>query len=236
MTLLAEIQSLLERTYAPAGVNLEECLIGRQRSTELARAAGLAPADTPGDACTFLRTLGGNLLIGIYYAPHLVHALEHEDPRRTISHRNIGFFIPFIEEITHGLHAALAFRSGWHRFESEQFACTLELQARVDTYYVLLRFCAMIQGGPPDRAVRRWLLEQLVGAPSTDRPPLRKRYETARLAARRFLLALETLPAAERIPLIRRFRSLSLAGKLRLIRHLKHPKTEPALPSTPLFV
>lgn len=185
---------------------------------------------------TTRRTLGGNLLIGIYYAPHLVHALEHEDPRGTISHRNIGFFNPFIEEITHGLHAALAFRSGWQRFESGQFACALELQARVDTYYVLLRFCAMIQGGAPDRAVRRWLLDRLVSAPSTDQPPLRKRYETARLAARRFLLASETLPAAERIPLIRHFRTLSLTGKLRLIRQLEHSSPEPVLPSPPLFV
>ncbi len=52
MTLLREIQLLLERTYAPVPINLEACVIGESRCAVLSRLAGeetaqLAPADAP---------------------------------------------------------------------------------------------------------------------------------------------------------------------------------------------
>ena len=39
-TLFSEIQRLFERTYAQVGINLEECLIDRQRCGQLSRLAG----------------------------------------------------------------------------------------------------------------------------------------------------------------------------------------------------
>ena len=40
MTLLREIQTLLERTYAPVAINLESCVIGESRCATLNRLAG----------------------------------------------------------------------------------------------------------------------------------------------------------------------------------------------------
>ena len=40
MTLLREIQTLLERTYSPVAINLETCLIGESRCAVLNRMAG----------------------------------------------------------------------------------------------------------------------------------------------------------------------------------------------------
>jgi len=39
-TLFSEIQRLFERTYTQVGINLEDCLIDRQRCGQLSRAAG----------------------------------------------------------------------------------------------------------------------------------------------------------------------------------------------------
>jgi hypothetical protein len=39
-TLFSDIQRLFEQTYAAVGVNLEECLIDRQRCGQLSRLAG----------------------------------------------------------------------------------------------------------------------------------------------------------------------------------------------------
>lgn len=221
MTLLSEIQQVLERTYSPSGIDLGECLIGRERSVQL---AGLCPgaAGLAEHARTYIRPAGENLHIAIYYHPSLIRCLEEEDPRESISHRNVSAFISFTEEITHGVHAALAFRSGWRRWDSEQFACALEAQALVDTYFLLVRFCRLLGGFPPDADVRAWIRDRLFADETTPGAPagLAKRYRHARKLARAFLDAVNPLDSRERVRLIREFRRLSLPGKCRLVRRL----------------
>ena len=64
----------------------------------------------------------------------------------------------FVEEINHALHAALQFRNGEREIASEDFARNLELQARVDTYLVLLLFVAFFRKTQRvSRTDRRWL-------------------------------------------------------------------------------
>jgi hypothetical protein len=111
MTLFAEVQGVLERTYRPAGVSLEACLVGPSRRRELAACAAGSGA-LVSSAQTFLRFQNGNLHLAIFYDPAVVDCLEREHPRRRLSHRNIGALIAFLEEVSHGLHAALAFRAG----------------------------------------------------------------------------------------------------------------------------
>src|SRR2546429_520385 len=53
--------------------------------------------------------------------------------------------IAAVEELNHALHAALQFKNGQRRIDSEEFARDLELQAQVDTYLVLLLFVAFFR-------------------------------------------------------------------------------------------
>ncbi len=94
----------------------------------------------------------------------------------------------FVEEINHALHAAIQFREGERRIASEDFARDLELQARVDTYLVLLLFVAFFRKTQRvSRMDRRWLRFHLFEAqnPGSFRDAnLRGRYlETTELAA-----------------------------------------------------
>ena len=218
-SLLSEIQEVLERTYSPSGIDLGECLIGGQRSEQL---AALCPGSEglSRRARTYLRPSGNNLCIAIYYHPSLIRCLEEEDPRESISHRNVGALISFIEEITHGVHAALAFRAGWRRWDSEQFACGLEAQALVDTYFLLCRFCSLLGGRPLEAGTRRWIRECLFSGEEThagfDR--LARRYRRARILAQDFLDMALTLDRSERVRLVRQFRRLSFPGKCRLVK------------------
>ncbi len=217
MTLLREFQSVLERTYGPSGVDLEACLIGPSRSHQLASLAG-APAGLSLDARTYLRFHGGNLHIAIYYAPSLIERLEQENPRESISHRNIAALIAFAEEITHGIHAALAFRRGGCRLDSEQFACALEAQAKVDVYYLLLRLGTLLAGELMDD-YRHWLrLQILEGHNDFPDPRLRRRYALASRIAGNFIRRADRMNARRRIRAIRDFRECSLPRKARLAR------------------
>jgi len=225
MTLLAEIQEVIERTYRPRDnerINLEDCLIGPTRSHQLYSRCGLPPADWSSRACTFLRTHEDQLFIAIYYSPDLIDTLEQEDPRNTLSHRNIGSLISFIEEITHALHAIWAFRSGFRQFESEAFACNLEVQAKVDTYWLLLRFVGILTGSPPDAETKNWILDRLIGDDRHDYQShrLAKRYRFASVLAASFIRTADPLSPPDRVQVIRSFRSLPLLGKRRLVRTL----------------
>jgi hypothetical protein len=81
-TLFSEIQRLFERTYAQVGINLEECLIDRQRCGQLSRLAGASARELSELARTFLRKADDQLYIGIYYSQWLIEQLEKNDPRR----------------------------------------------------------------------------------------------------------------------------------------------------------
>ena len=120
-TLFSEIQRLFERTYASVGINLEECLIDRQRCGQLSRAAGASARELSELARTFLRRTGDRLSIGIYYSRWLIEQLEKHDPRRGLSNENIRGLIAFVEEINHALHAALQFQAGQREIRERGF-------------------------------------------------------------------------------------------------------------------
>ena len=124
MTLLREIQLLLERTYAAVPVNLEHCLIGESRCATLTRLAGPAAADLAPAGRTFLRQEGEALHLAIFYSGPVIAELETNDPRRTINERNIAPLITFIEEIAHGVQAALLFLEGERAIETRTMHAT----------------------------------------------------------------------------------------------------------------
>jgi hypothetical protein len=220
-TLFSQIQQLFERTYAQVGINLEECLIDQRRCRQLSKLAGASARELNELARTFLRTADDRLYVGIYYSRWLIEQLEEHDPRAGLTNRNIRFLIMFVEEINHALHAGLHFRSGQRRIGTEDFARDLELQARVDTYLVLLLFVAFFRKTQRvSRADRRWLRFHLFetqnpGAFKDDN--LRGRYlETTELAAA-YTRFLDTINGMRRLEEIRRFRSLEYDAKKRRI-------------------
>src|SRR5438309_3924582 len=220
-TLFSQIQKLFERTYAQVGINLEDCLIDRQRCVQLSILAGRSARELSELARTFLRRADDRLYVGIYYSHWLIEQLERHDPRTGLSDQNIGSLIAFVEEINHALHAALQFKNGACAIDSEDFARNLELQAHVDTYLVLLLFVAFFRKTQRvSRTDRRWLRFHLFERQCPDAfrdRNLRARYlETTQLALS-YTHYLDTLNAARRIDEIRNFRSLEYSEKKKRI-------------------
>ena len=216
-TLFSQIQRLFERTYAQVGVNLEECLIDRQRCRQLSMLAGRSARELSQLARTFLRRSGDRLYVGIYYSRWLIEQLEQHDPRASLGERNIRSLIMFVEELNHALHAALHFKRGIREIASEDFARNLELQAQVDTYLVLLLFVAFFRKPQRvSRADRRWLRFHLFTrqCPEAFRDAnLRGRYlESSQLAAS-YTRFLDTLNGVRRLDEIRRFHALDYGAK-----------------------
>ena len=220
-TLFSEVQKLFERTYASVGINLEDCLIDRVRCAHLTKLAGASARELSDLARTFLRTADDRLYVGIYYSTWLIDQLEMHDPRSGLSNSNIQSLIMFVEEINHALHAALQFKAGLRRIESEDFARNLELQGLVDTYLVLLLFVAFFRRTQKvSRMDRRWLRFHLFESRLPDAyqdENLRARYlETAELASA-YTHYLDTLIGARRLEEIRNFHALSYDQKKRHI-------------------
>jgi len=123
----------------------------------------------------------------------------------------------FVEELNHALHAALQFKRGVREIASEDFVRNLELQARVDTYLVLLLFVAFFRKTQRVSASdRRWLRFHLFArqCPNAFRDAnLRGRYlETSELASS-YTRYLDTLNGMRRLDEIRRFHSLEYSEK-----------------------
>jgi hypothetical protein len=234
-TLFSQIQKLFERTYAQVGINLEDCLIDRQRCRQLSRLAGASAVELSELARTFLRTANGQLYVGIYYSRWLIEQLEEHDPRAGLTNRNIRSLIMFVEEINHALHAALQFQSGERGIAAEEFARNLELQARVDTYLVLLLFVAFFRKTQRvSRTDRRWLRFHLFEAQNPgafQSPNLRGRYlETGELAAT-YTRYLDSLNGLRRVEEIRTFRALDYAAKKeRILALMDRPQRRQLLP------
>jgi hypothetical protein len=216
MTLLREIQLLLERTYAPVPVNLELCLIGESRCAALTRLAGPDAAGLAPSGRTFLRQAGDSLYVAIFYARSVIAELEANDPRRALNERNISPLITFIEEIAHAIQAALLFREGERAIETEAYARNLEAQARVDTYLVLSKFAHFFCAGKIPRPVAVWLRGQVFdhGHRRLANRKLRARYEAAHLCARAFLRRLRRVPLSRRTEMLREFRAMNWEAKL----------------------
>jgi len=228
-TLFSEIQRLFERTYAQVGINLEDCLIDKQRCGQLSRAAGASARELSELARTFLRKADDRLHVGIYYSRWLIEQLERHDPRKGISDVNIRCLIAFVEEINHALHASLQFQRGVREISSEDFARNLELQAQVDTYLVLLLFVAFFRKTQKvSRSDRRWLRFHLFSRQTPQAyadANLRGRYlETTELATQ-YTLFLDALNGARRVDEIRIFHSLDYEQKKqRILALMDTPK------------
>ena len=204
-TLFSQIQKLFERTYAQVGINLEDCLIDRQRCAQLSILAGKSVRELSELARTFLRRADDRLYVGIYYSRWLIEQLERHDPRAGLG----------------DLHAALQFKSGAREIGSEDFARNLELQAQVDTYLVLLLFVAFFRKTQRvSRTDRRWLRFHLFARNCPElfaNENLRGRYlETTELAAS-YTQYLDSLNGLRRLEEIRTFRSLHYDAKKRRI-------------------
>jgi len=228
-TLFSQIQKLFERTYARVGINLEDCLIDRQRCTQLSILAGKSARELSELARTFLRRADDHLYVGIYYSRWLIEQLERHDPRAGLSDRNIRSLIMFVEEINHALHAALQFKSGRREIGSEDFVRNLELQAQVDTYLVLLLFVAFFRKTQRvSRTDRRWLRFHLFARQCPDAfhdANLRGRYlETTELASS-YTHYLDSLNGIRRLEEIRTFRSLDYGAKRQRVLTLANRTT-----------
>ena len=220
MTLLREIQLLLERTYAPVPINLESCLIGETRCAALNQLAGESAQHLAYGGRTFLRQTGDSLVVAIFYSRPVIAELEANDPRQALNERNISALITFIEEIAHGVQAALLFLEGKHHIDSEAYARNLEAQARIDTYLVLSKFAQVICGGHIPRRVGAWLRRQLFDNSHRHfaTRELRTRYREAQRCALAFLRHLRRVPLAQRPETLRHFRALAWHQKLHYLR------------------
>jgi hypothetical protein len=222
MSLLREIQILLERTYSSAGVNLEECVIGSGRCADLSRQAGRHAQHLSGQGRTFLRHAGDRLYIAIFYSQPLIVALEENDPRRSLNERNIAPLITFIEEIAHGVQASLLFQAGERDLESEHFARNLEVQAKIDTYLVLSKFIHFFCGSPAPGRVRRWLNREVFDKSycKFKSAKLRERYGASQDLAEKFLRYLKTVPRPKRQKVLRKFRAASWTEKIQFCKQV----------------
>ena len=216
MSLLREIQLLLERTYGAAGVNFEEFLLSPSRNRTLSEMAGTSAAQISELGRVFLRVVDGKLRLGIHYDASVIDALEESNPAYGLSDENILPFMVFIEELDHAVHAALKFREGERDIHGETFVRDLELQAKVDTYLILQKYCAYFNN-PQEvtEADRRWLracvFDHETGA--FEEPRLARRYRETNRLARRYACHLDELPRTRRTAEIRHFRRLSYGQK-----------------------
>jgi hypothetical protein len=216
MTLLREIQILLERTYGETGVNFEDFLLSPSRSRALSEMAGASAAQISDLGRVFLRIVGGDLRMGIHYAPSVVAELEANNPACGLNDDNILPFMVFLEELDHAVHAALKFREGARDIHREVFVRDLELQAKVDTYLILQKYCAFFN--KPQKltdADRRWLKACVFDRDNAvfEEPQLAERYHETNRLARRYVRHLDALPPTRRTKEIRRFRSLTYTRK-----------------------
>jgi len=222
MTFLRQVQNLLERTYEGTGINLEDCLVGRQRCLELSRLAGPAAVELSLDGRTFLRMVRGRLYLAIYYHPWVIRELERHPPFMELSSRNIEALIVFLEEVNHAVHAALRFLENRLDTASENAMRDLELQARVDTYLSLeLIGSALRRRHRLTRRQRGWLRRCLFEGESFhyQSPVLQHRYREANRLGLRVACHLDRLTSRRRIDFIRRFRSLGYDEKRRCIEN-----------------
>lgn len=223
MTLLHEIQSLLEHTYGSTGVNFEEFLLNSKRHEELAELSGTAAGQISDLGRTFLRVTSGKLRLGIYYQPRVIEALEKENPQCGLTDNNILPFMVFLEELDHAVHASLKYLEGQRNIYAEEFVRDLELQAKVDSYLILQMYCAHFNADKKlHETDRRWLKACLFDSErfNYDEPQLAERYRESNRLGRRYAKHLDSLTPKRRTSEIRRFRKLDYRRKARRIATL----------------
>lgn len=219
MSLLRQIQSMLEGSDRATGVNLERFVVGPVRTAQLVEKAGSGAGTLTEYGGTFLQAEARQLRLAIYFPDEVISALEADDPRTRLNERNISPLISFVEEIAHAVHAGYLFLQGQRDFASEDALRNLETQAKVDTSLVLTGLAALLVGGPLPADLRTWLDEQLFDSGHQHFPPgpLRERYQLAEETAWDFLQLLRATPFPTRRPLLRTFRRSSWADKQTLL-------------------
>ncbi len=227
MALLGEIQRMFETAYGrAAGVELEACVVGRSRFTELAtrsagspREAGGGPSETSDWARFFYYAWEEDLRLALFFDDDMIAALETRDPRRSLTESNLLPFLVFTEECSHALHTSLAFGDGGAaRIHARGFLHELELLGRIDAYLLLRHFVRLHarRFTPGDRA---WVRHHAVSrwdVPYED-PVLDDRYRSAARLAGRFVDHLEKLEPPVRVAELRRLRGLGWRSKRRRI-------------------
>ncbi len=224
MSLLKELQQITERTYQQfSGVNLEQFIIGRKRFDDLSNKCTAEARELSDAARLFMRILNDKLYLAIYFNDDMIAKLEKNDPRNGLSEKNIYAFMVFIEEINHGVHAALKFLSGEREIQSEEFIRDLELLAKIDTYLILKFFLAYFnQSKKLENFDRFWLRFHLFerGDFSYQHSNLTNRYFETNLLGEKYTRFLDCIPTKHRLAEIRRFREMSYPVKARYIRLL----------------
>jgi len=222
MSLLADIQQLTERTYQATGVNFEEFLINRERFRYLSQFDRRA-RELSETARVFFRVVRGRLYVAIYYSKEVIRALETHDPRGGLSEKNITAFRVFIEEINHAVHGALKFMEGQTNIYGENFVRDLELQAKIDSYFLLKYFLAYFNASRQlERMDRLWLRHHLFEGDDTSyhSPELTAIYSEALAYGDKYTRFVDALPPRERLAEIRRFRCRPYEMKKQYIRML----------------
>jgi hypothetical protein len=195
-------------------------VIGESRCAVLNRLAGESAAHLAPGGRTFLRQADDSLYVAIFYSRPVIAELEENDPRQALNERNISALITFIEEIAHGVQAALLFLEGERAIETEAYARNLEAQARIDTYLVLSKFAQLMCGkGKIPPSVGAWLRRQVFDKSHRrfSTPQLRQRYHAAQKCALAFLRRLRRIPLDSRRDTLREFRALSWPAKLAFV-------------------
>lgn len=216
MTLLAEIQRLLEKTYGETGVNLEDCLLNSERHKLLAALSTATAGQISDLGRTFLRIADGKLRVGIYYQPTVIDALERENPQYGLTDTNILPFMVFLEEVDHAVHASLKYLDGNRNIFTEEFVRDLELQAKVDVYLILQMYCAFFNHDKKlHEEDRRWLRACVFDSErfNYDDPMLSERYRETNRLGRHYIKHLDKLTPKRRTTEIRKFRKLDYAKK-----------------------
>ncbi len=219
MSLLRQVQHMLEGSDRATGVNLERFVVGPARTAELVQRSGEGAATLTENGGTFLQAEPQQLRLAIYFPETVIAALEADDPRTRLNERNISPLITFVEEIAHAVHAGYLFLQGQRDFSSEDALRNLEAQAKVDTSLVLTGLAALLVGGPLPEDLRSWLDDQLFDAGHRHFPAghLRDRYRLAEETAWDFLQLLRSNPLSRRRHLLRTFRRSSWADKQMLL-------------------
>lgn len=223
MTFLRQIQNLLERTYTPTGVNLEDCLVNRTRSEELSSLADPSAKDLSWAGRTYLRVVDGNLYVAIYYHPSVIATLEKYHPLQVLNQDNIQPLITFLEELNHAVHASLLFLENRLDIESEDSLCNLELQAKVDTYLFLKHLVAQIRRKRRILARQeQWIRSCLFENESFDydHQQLERRYREANELGLRLVNHLNEIEPKDRVALIRELRPKTFSEKKSYINSL----------------
>ena len=221
MTLLREIQNLLEKTYGSTGINFEDCLLNSDRNKQLTGQSSTTAGQISDLGRTFLRVADNKLRVGIYYQPSVIEALERDNPQFGLTDKNVLPFMVFLEEIDHAVHASLKYHDGQRDIFDEGFVRDLELQAKVDVYLILQMYCEFFN---PDKTLheadRRWLKACVFDSErfSYDDPMLVERYRESNRQGRRYVKYLDGLTSKRRTAELRRFRKLDYAKKQKRIQ------------------